>query len=141
MKFSMLQRSIWILFFPQHIGSLTMNTSFSFCILLVMSRIRARFIFHNSHTKNTHHNGCSTWNKNFFKNGQKQPLRPISCIDLSPVNYGIFFRRRVSESWYNKIQLEGRRRKRSTPRTSVQWRMTQHTMDLHCQTTQLLKSK
>ena len=40
-----------------------MNTSFSFCILLVMNRIRARFIFHNSHTKNTHHNGCRTWNK------------------------------------------------------------------------------
>ena len=38
--------------------------------------------------------------------------------------YGIFFRRRVSESWYNKIQLEGRRRKRSTPRTSMQWRTT-----------------
>ena len=25
----------------------------------------------------------------FFLNGQKRPLRPISCIDLSPVNYGI----------------------------------------------------
>ena len=27
----------------------------------------------------------------FFKNGQKRRLRPISCIDLSPVNYGTFF--------------------------------------------------
>ena len=33
---------------------------------------------------------------------------------------GIFFRRRVSESWYNKIQLEGRRHMRSTPRIRMQ---------------------
>ena len=25
----------------------------------------------------------------FLKNGQKRSLRPISCLDLSPVNYGI----------------------------------------------------